>query len=96
MLPMHRFIIYLITIVSLEFELFFAVNTSTKVCPHTGVSRQVEHQAGEKREQHAGNDDVDDEVERQPQHQEVVSDVEVWRLRTAGVVNPVLPAPVVL
>lgn len=32
----------------------------------TRVSRQVEDKAGEKREEHAGNDDVDDEVERQP------------------------------
>ena len=62
----------------------------------TRVSRQVEDQSGEKREQHAGNDDVDDEIERQPQHQEVVGDVQVRRVGTAGVVNPVFPAPVVL
>lgn len=32
----------------------------------TRVSRQVEDQSSEKREQHAGNDDVDDEIQRQP------------------------------
>lgn len=62
----------------------------------TGVSRQIEDQPGEKREQHAGNDDVDDEVEGQPQHQEVIGDVQVRRVGAAGVVNPVFPAPVVL
>lgn len=62
----------------------------------TGVCRQIEDQPSKKREQHAGNDDVDDEVERQPQHQEVVGDVQVRRVRAAGVVNPVFPAPVVL
>lgn len=62
----------------------------------TRVSRQVEDEAGEEGEEHAGNDDVDDEVERQPQHQEVIRDVQVRRVGTAGVVNPVLPAPVVL
>lgn len=62
----------------------------------TGVCGQIEDQPSKKREQHAGNDDVDDEVERQPQHQEVVGDVQVRRVRAAGVVNPVFPAPVVL
>lgn len=67
-----------------------------QVSPHTRVSRQVEDQSGEKREQHAGNDDVDNEVERKPQHQEMISDVEVWCVGTAGVEHPVFPAPVVL
>ncbi|KAG9341003.1 hypothetical protein JZ751_020198 [Albula glossodonta] len=62
----------------------------------TGVSGQVEDQAGEEGEEHAGDDDVDDEVERQAEHEEVVSDVQVRRVRTAGVVHPVLPAAVVL
>lgn len=62
----------------------------------TGVGGQVEDQSGEKGEQHAGNDDVDDEVERQTQHQEVVGDVEVRLVGAAAVVNRVFPAPVVL
>lgn len=67
-----------------------------QVCPPTGVSWQVEDQPGQKREQHAGNDDVDNEVERKSQHQKMVGDVEVRSVGAAGVVNPVFPAPVVL
>ena len=66
------------------------------LCTRTRVSGKIENQSGEKREQHAWNDDIDDEVERQPQHQEVVGDVKVWRVGTAGVVNPVFPVLVVL
>lgn len=78
--------------------LYLSVQTQswTNKTSFTRVSRQVEDQPGEKREQHAGNDDVDDEVKRQPQHQEMVGDVEVWSVGAAGVVNPVFPAPVVL
>lgn len=63
---------------------------------HTGVSGQIEDQSGEEGEEHAGNDDVDDEIKRQPQHQEVIGDVQVRRVWTTGVVNPVFPVPVVL
>lgn len=41
----------------------------------TGICWQVEDQSSEEGEEHAGNNDVDDEVQRQPLHQEVVGDV---------------------
>lgn len=76
--------------------LSLCIHSKTHQNLRTRVSRQVEDQSSEKGEQHAGNDDVDDEIQRQPQHQEMVGDVQVWCVGTAGVVNPVFPVPVVL
>ncbi len=87
------YLLYLITIKVLG---QLRTHSETHQDLRTGVSGQVEDQSGEKREQHAGNDDVDNEIERQPQHQEMVGDVKVWCVGTAGVVNPVFPASVVL
>lgn len=72
------------------------MNINRSHCGLTRVSRKVENQAGQEGEEHTGNDDVDDEVERQSQHEEVVSDVQVGGLGAAGVVNPVLPAAEIL
>lgn len=63
---------------------------------HTGISGKVKDEAGEEGEEHTGDDDVDDEVQRQPQHEEVVGDVQVRGVRAAGVVHPVLPSTEVL
>lgn len=41
----------------------------------TWVCGQVEHQAGQEGEEQAGNDDVDNEVQGQALHDEVVGDV---------------------
>lgn len=62
----------------------------------TGVSGQVEDQAGEEGEEHAGDDDVHDEVQRQSQHQEMIGDVQVRCFGATRIINPVFPAPVVL
>lgn len=63
---------------------------------HTGISGKVKDEAGEEGEEHAGDDDVDDEVEWQPQHEEVVGDVQVGGVWAAGVVHPVLPSSEIL
>lgn len=63
---------------------------------HTRISGEVKDEAGEEGEEQAGDDDVDDEVERQPQHEEVVGDVQVRGVWAAGVVHPVLPAAEIL
>lgn len=62
----------------------------------TRVSREVEDEAGEEGEKHAGDDDIDDEVQRQSEHQEVIGDVQIWRVWATCIINPVFPAPVVL
>ena len=35
-------------------------------CQHTRVCRKVKDQAGQEGEEHAGDDDIDDEVQREP------------------------------
>lgn len=63
---------------------------------HTRISGKVKDEASEEGEEHTGDDDVDDEVERQPQHEEVVGDVQVRGVWAAGVVHPVLPSTEIL
>lgn len=65
-------------------------------CRLTRVCWKIEDEASQEGEEHAGDNDVDDEVERQSQHEEVVSDVQVRGLGAAGVVHPVLPATEIL
>lgn len=62
----------------------------------TRVCGQVEHKPSEEGEQHAGDDDVYDEVEWEAEQEEVISDVEVGRIWTASVIHPVFPVPVIL
>lgn len=64
--------------------------------PLTRVRWEVEDQSGQKGEEHAGDDDVDDEVQWEPQHEEMVGDVQVRGFRAACVVHPVLPASEIL
>lgn len=66
------------------------------VCQHTRVCRKVEDKASQEGEEHAGDDDVDDEVQWESQHEEVVRDVQVRSIRAASVVHPVLPATEIL
>lgn len=63
---------------------------------HTRISGEVEDEASEEGEEHTGDDDVDDEVQWQPQQEEVVGDVQVRGVRAAGIVHPVLPSTKVL
>lgn len=65
-------------------------------CQSTRVCRKIEDKASQEGEEHAGDDDIDDEVQWQAQHEEVVSDVQVRGLRAASVVHPVLPATEIL
>lgn len=65
-------------------------------CENTRVCRKIEDKASQEGEEHAGDDDVDDEVQRQAQHEEVVSDVQVRGFWAASVVHPVLPATEIL
>lgn len=65
-------------------------------CEHTRVCRKIEDEAGQEGEEHTGDDDIDDEVQWQPQHEEVVGDVQIRGVRAAGVVHPVLPATKIL
>lgn len=65
-------------------------------CQHTRVCRKIEDKARQEGEEHTGDDDVDDEVQWQPQHEEVVSDVQVRGVWAARVVHPVLPATEIL
>lgn len=66
------------------------------LCERTRVCRQIKHQSSQEGEEHAGYDDVDDEVEREPQHEEVVGNVQVGGVWTASVVHPMLPTSKVL
>lgn len=65
-------------------------------CQHTRVCRKIEDKASQEGEEHAGDDDVDDEVQWEPQHEEVVGDVQVRCVWAASVVHPVLPAAEIL
>lgn len=65
-------------------------------CGHTRVSGKIEDEACQEGEEHARDDDVDNEVERQSQHEEVVSDVQVRGVGAASIVHPVLPATEIL
>lgn len=71
------------------------MHTHTNTQSVTGVCGQVEHKPSEEGEQHAGDDDVYDEVEREAEQEKVISDVEVGRIRTASVIHPVFPVPVI-
>lgn len=66
------------------------------LCWGTWVCGEVEDQTCEEGEEHAGDDDVDDEVERKTEHEEVVGDVQVRCVGAAGVVHKVLPAAEIL
>ncbi len=74
----------------------FMSETMWNMRQHTRVCRKIEDKASQEGEEHAGDDDVDDEVQWEPQHEEVVGDVQVRRVRAASVVHPVLPATEVL
>lgn len=65
-------------------------------CERTRVCRQIKHQTSQEGEEHAGYDDVDNEVQRKPQHEEVVRNVQVGGVLTASIVHPMLPTSIVL
>lgn len=77
--------------------IFFSTCQKTEwLYEHTRISGKVEDEASEEGEEHTGDDDVDDEVQRQPQHEEVVGDVQVRGVWAAGIVHPVLPSAEIL
>lgn len=63
---------------------------------YTRVCRKIEDKASQEGEEHAGDDDVHDEVQRQPQQQEVVGNIQVRGVWAAGVEHLVLPATEIL
>lgn len=63
---------------------------------HTRICRKIEDKAGQEGEEHAGDDHIDDEVQWEPQHEEVVGDVQVRGVWAACIVHPVLPAAEIL
>ncbi len=65
-------------------------------CQHTRVCRKIEDEASQKGEEHAGDDDIDDEVQWEPQHEEVVGDVQIRGVWAASVGNLVPPATIIL
>lgn len=67
-------------------------NVETEGVLHTRICGKIEDKASQEGEEHAGDDDVDDEVQWEPQHEEVVGDVQVRGVWAAGIVHPVLPA----
>lgn len=63
---------------------------------HTRVCRKIEDKASQEGEEHAGDDDIHDEVQWKPQHEEVVGYVQVRGVWAAGVKHLVLPATEIL
>lgn len=66
------------------------------LCQHTRVCRKIEDKSGQEGEEHTGDDDIDNEVQWQPQHEEVVSDIQVRGVWAASIVHPVFPATEIL
>lgn len=65
-------------------------------CKHTRIRGKIKDKASEEGKEHARDDDINNEVQREPQHEEMVGDVQVGGVLAAGVVHPVLPATEIL
>lgn len=63
---------------------------------HTRVCRKIEDKSSQEGEEHTGDNNVNDKVEGQTQHEEVVGDVQVGGVWAAGIVHPVFPAAEIL